>query len=196
MLKYFLIILAILAVLTVAFMGIRGSTSRVPPLMVFDDLDDQPKYKNQGESAFFPDGRQMRLPPAGTVPWGRLIDKPDPSLLVDDQLAFEQKKIPTPITMDLLQHGQRVFNTYCVVCHGAFGNGNGVTVQYGQAPPANYHSDRLRQVTDGYLYQVITDGKGLMGPYGPSIRPADRWAVVAYVRAGKSIWCSLAPRSM
>jgi mono/diheme cytochrome c family protein len=72
-----------------------------------------------------------------------------------------------------------------VPCHGGFGDGNGITVKYGQTPPANFHGPRLRQdaAHDGYLFQVITEGKGLMGPYGPNIRPEDRWAVVAYVRA-------------
>lgn len=183
MLKYVLIILALITILAVAFVGLRGQTSRQPPVMVFDDLVDQPKYRNQGQSAFFADGRQMRLAPPGTVAWGRSSDKPDPSILADDTANFAHKTIPVPLDAALLQRGRKVFNTYCAVCHGAFGTGNGVATNYGMATPANYHSDRLRQVTDGYLYQVITDGKGLMGAYGPSIKPDDRWAVVAYVRA-------------
>ncbi len=181
--KYVLIILALLTVLTVGFVGLRGQTSRQPPVMVFNDLVDQPKYKNQGESAFFADGRQMRLPPAGAVAWGRTPDKPDPGNLIDDADYYGLKVIPLPVDAALLQRGQRVFNTYCAVCHGGFGTGNGVATNYGMSAPANYHTDRLRQVTDGYLYQVITEGKGLMGAYGPSIKPPDRWAAVAYVRA-------------
>ncbi len=183
MFKYVLIILAVLSLVTVVFMGVRGSISRKPPIVIFDDMDDQPKYKNQAGSNFFPDGRQMRLPPAGTVPFGREVSAPDKSLLVDDAAQFQLQRMPVEVTMELLERGQRLYTTYCSVCHGGFGNGNGITVQYGQAPPANYHGDRLRQAPDGYIYQVITEGKGLMGPYGPSIRPADRWAIVAYVRA-------------
>lgn len=183
MLKYVLIILAIFAILVVAFAGLRGQTSREAPVILFDDMHDQPKYKNQGQSAFFADGRQMRLPPAGTIAWGRDSGKPDPAFLVDDAANYELKKIPVTIDATLLQRGQKVYNTYCTVCHGGFGTGNGVTTGYGMTPPANYHSDRLRQVPDGYIYRVITEGKGLMGAYGPSIKPADRWAAVAYVRA-------------
>jgi mono/diheme cytochrome c family protein len=183
MMKYILIILAALTLLTVAFMGFRGTTSRQPPIMVFDDLDDQPKFKNQAGTSFFPDGREMRLAPAGTVAYGRQVAQPDKSLLVDDQAQFQLKQIPMPVDLALLERGQKLFNTYCAVCHGGFGSGTGITVQYGQAPPANYHSDRLRQAPDGYIYQVITEGKGLMGPYGPSIKQEDRWSVVAYVRA-------------
>jgi mono/diheme cytochrome c family protein len=183
MLKYVLIILGLLVALTLIFAGVRGQTSRLPPVLLFDDMVDQPKYRNQGESAFFQDQRQMRLPAPGSVPWGRSAVQPDPSLLVNDPVNYQLKKIPLKLDYALLERGQQVFSTYCVVCHGAFGTGNGITTNYGQAPPANYHADRLRQATDGYLYQVITEGKGLMGPYGPSIAPEDRWAVVAYVRA-------------
>lgn len=183
MLKYILIALGCLVVLTLAFLGVRGTASRQPPMMFFDDMDDQPKYKNQAGSAFFPDGRQMRLPPQGSVAWGRESGRPDPALLVDDGVEYQRQRIAGKIDYELLDRGRRLYGTYCTVCHGGFGNGNGVATQYGMAPPANYHTDRLRQATDGYLYQVITEGKGLMGPYGPSIRPADRWAIVAYVRA-------------
>lgn len=183
MLKYVLIILATLSLLTLAVMGVRGMTSRRPPLMVFDDMDDMPKYKNQAGSEFFPDGRQMRPIPPGTVAWGRDAGRPDSSVLYSDAGAFQTKRIPMAIDAPLLQRGQKLFTVNCAVCHGGFGDGNGITVKYGQAPPANYHTDRLLQVTDGYIYQVITEGKGLMGPYGPNIKPADRWAIVAYVRA-------------
>lgn len=183
MLKYVLIILAVIVVLGLGFLGLRGMTSRQPPVMVFDDMVDQPKFRNQGETGFFPDGRQMRNPPAGTVAWGRAATSPDKALLVDDTANFDLEKIPVAVDVALLEKGQKLYTTYCAVCHGGFGNGAGVTGNYGMAPPANYHSDRLRQVTDGYLYKVITEGKGLMGPYGPSIKPPDRWAVVAYVRA-------------
>lgn len=183
MLKYVLITLALLAVLTVSFLGIRGAISRQPPRVIFGDMETQPKYKNQSDTTFFPDGREMRLPPAGAIAWGHLAGQPDAAMLNDDAAAFQLKQSPRKLDRALLDRGQQVFTTYCIVCHGAFGSGNGITTQYGQSPPANYHTDRIRQSTDGYLYQVITEGKGLMGPYGPSIRPQDRWAVVAYIRA-------------
>ena len=68
MLKYVLIILALVTILTIAFAGLHGQTSHKPPVMVFDDMVDQPKYKNQGESAFFADGRQMRFRRRGRSP--------------------------------------------------------------------------------------------------------------------------------
>lgn len=183
MIKYVLIILLALIVITLSIAGVRGTISRQPPILLFDDMVDQPKYKSQAESPFFPDGRTMRLPPAGTIAWGHSPDAPSPDYLIDDAAAYLVQKNPRKIDMALLQHGQQVFNTYCAVCHGRAGLGNGVTTQYNMSQPANYHLDRLRAETDGYFYKVITEGKGLMGSYGSSIRPADRWAVIAYIRA-------------
>jgi len=183
MMKYVVIVILALVVLVLSFAGIRGTTSRQPPILLFDDMVDQPKYKPQSQSPFFPDGRTLRPAPAGTVPFGRPGFSPSPAPVYDDPAAFDLKQIPLKVDAALLTRGQQVYSTYCTVCHGAAGTGNGIVTQYNSAQPANYHSDRLRGVTDGYLYKVITEGKGLMGAYGPSIRPEDRWAAVAYLRA-------------
>lgn len=183
MLKYVIIFLLAIVAITLSIFGVRGMTSHRPPVVLFGDMDNQPKYKSQAESPFFPDGRTMRPTPPGAMPWGRRAESPSPQLIVDDQAAYALKKMPVKLDAALLTRGQQVYNTYCTVCHGAAGLGNGVTTQYNMSQPANYHIDRLRQETDGYFYKVITEGKGLMGGYGPSIHPADRWAVVAYVRA-------------
>ncbi len=183
MLKYVIIFLLAFVVITLSIFGVRGMTSRRPPVVLFGDMDNQPKYKSQAQSPFFPDGRTMRPPPPGTIQWGRSATALAPEYLADQQAAYQLKKMPVKLDQALLSRGQHVFSTYCVVCHGGAGLGNGVTTQYNMSQPANYHIDRLRQETDGYFYKVITEGKGLMGGYGPSIHPADRWAVVAYVRA-------------
>jgi hypothetical protein len=49
--------------------------------------------------------------------------------------------------------------------------------------PPSYHQDRLRQVPNGYIYDVITNGFGAMFGYSAQVPPRDRWAIVAYVRA-------------
>jgi mono/diheme cytochrome c family protein len=76
-----------------------------------------------------------------------------------------------------------LFNTYCAVCHDQAGLGQGITTQYGMINPPTFLSPRLQAAPVGYLYQVITEGKGQMGSYADKIKPPDRWAVVAYVRA-------------
>lgn len=183
--KTILISFAGLVIVTVAILGFRGQTSHRPPLWIFPDMQDQPKYKPQTPSAFFADGRADRPTPHGTVPWGRKASQPDDEFLISDQQRFAMKTIPLKLDRQLLQRGQRLYGIYCAVCHGGTGSGDGITTHslYGMNKPPSYHQDRLRQATDGYIYQVITEGKNTMGGYGGNIHPSDRWAIVAYVRA-------------
>ena len=48
-------------------------------------------------------------------------------------------------------------------------------------PPA-YTLDRLRNASDGYLFKIITEGKGQMAPLAGRIPVNDRWAAVAWLR--------------
>lgn len=77
--------------------------------------------------------------------------------------------------------GEELYITYCAMCHGYTGAGDGALKSY-LNPPALL-TDRARGYTDGYLYSIIRYGRGLMGQYGDKIvRQDERWAVVDYVR--------------
>ena len=88
--------------------------------------------------------------------------------------------------MDLLLRGRERYGIYCTVCHDDAGYGKGmVTKRSPDLIPVSYHTDALRGQTDGYLFDVITNGSQstLMGPYSHQVGVRDRWAIVAYVRA-------------
>lgn len=146
------------------------------------DMQDQPKYKPLAASTFFPDGRSARPIPADTVARGELA-------AVDTAHTGEQDgdfaaTIPIPITMSSLRRGQERFDIFCSPCHGRLGDGNGIVAQRGFHFPADLASDRVRALPPGYIFQVISNGYGGMGDYGDQIPAvADRWAIVAYVRA-------------
>jgi len=182
-LRITLTIVAAVALVTVLLLGVRGTPSPHPPLEWFPDMARQAKYRPQGDSMFFADGRAQRQPPPGTVPWGCVVGDRDPRYL---EVASEYYGLPTmPVKLDraLVRRGQEVFETYCRVCHGGYGDGNGITTSYGMLNPPSYHSDRLRQMGDGEMLKTITEGKGQMGPYADRIALEDRWAVIAFVRA-------------
>ncbi len=82
-----------------------------------------------------------------------------------------------------LKRGQEVFNMTCALCHGQLGNGKGVTTLYQGMVPANLHDPLIREQPVGQIFNTITNGTKTMKGYGHMIRPADRWKVVAYVRA-------------
>ena len=146
------------------------------------DMHDQPKYIPLRPSQFFADGRSERPLIEGTVARGHL----------DDDTAFYTGKgpdgkpldtFPFAVTKADIERGQDRFNVYCTPCHGRLGDGNGMIVQRGFRQPPSYHIDRLRQVPNGYIYDVITNGFGAMQDYSAQIPPRDRWAIVAYIRA-------------
>jgi mono/diheme cytochrome c family protein len=90
---------------------------------------------------------------------------------------------PPPVTLALLQRGQDRFDIYCAPCHGRIGDGNGMIVQRGFPRPPSYYSSTLRKASNQHFYDVITNGHGAMYSYADRVEPADRWAIVAYIRA-------------
>lgn len=99
-------------------------------------------------------------------------------------VAREQEgEPPPPVTLALLERGRQRFNIDCSVCHGFAGFADGMVVQRGFPAPPSYHSDRLRKATNQHFYDVITNGYGVMYSYAQRVSPADRWAIIAYIRA-------------
>ncbi len=90
---------------------------------------------------------------------------------------------PPPVTPALIQRGRERYEIYCTPCHGFDGQGNGVVVQRGFPRPPAYTEPRLLQADARHFYDVITNGYGVMYPYRARVAPADRWAIVAYIRA-------------
>ena len=84
--------------------------------------------------------------------------------------------------------GQQRYNIYCAPCHDRTGSGLGMVVRRGFRRPPSYHIDRLRQVPNGYLFDVISSGFGAMPDFSAEIQPADRWAIVG---VGGVLYCSL-----
>jgi len=173
-----------IVVLAVGVFGFRGCTSTRPPLEVFADMDRQPKYRPQAESRFFADGRTDRPLPVGVVSRGDL--RADASLYQGKGPTGEWiRGVPVVITVDarLLQRGQERYSITCAPCHGALGDGNGITKAYGMGATPTFNDERLRTMAEGEIYNTITNGKATMMGYADKLEPTDRWAVVAYVRA-------------
>ena len=207
--KYFFLSYLFVAAIIIAAFGTRGSKSELPPIEIFQDMDHQAKVKYQTHSDFFADGLGARRPVKGTVPVGFEIPakpasapdyKPPQYGFANGLDYYNTGKIgdyygdglPKEVTLNkaFLERGERQYNIYCAVCHGASGNGKGITSKYGIMTAFNFHqpgstdpSNPGAYRADGAIYDVIANGKGLMGPYGGSIIVQDRWAIVAYIRA-------------
>ena len=145
------------------------------------DMQDQPKYKPLAPSRFFADGRSARPIPAHTIARDELND--NDSFHTGEINGAFLDTIPLPVTLQLLERGHDRYNIFCSPCHGEAGDGLGMVARRGFQIPANLHTDRLRAVPPGYIYQVITYGYGAMPDHGDQIPVRDRWAIVAFVRA-------------
>ena len=140
------------------------------------DMADQPKNRPLSPSDFFSDGRSERPLVENTVAHGAISN--DELFVPKESNAF-----PVPVNRELLERGEERYKIFCSPCHGLQGDGNGMIAMRGMKRPPSYHQDRLRQASNGYFYDVTTNGFGQMYGYSAQIPPCDRWAIIAYVRA-------------
>lgn len=164
--------------------GCRGRQSEAPPIHPHLAMDFQEKFQAQTYNPLFEDKASMRKPPTGTVARGQRRANNQLYEGRTDEGEYVET-IPVTVNRAVLERGQERYNVYCAPCHGKSGKGNGVIMQgdYGYTPASSYHVERLRKVTDGYLYDVITNGVRNMPAYAQQIPVKDRWAIVSYIRA-------------
>ena len=159
----------------------RGCTSSRPPIHLNPSMDDQPKVLTQTASTFFFNGASMREPVPGTIPIGGL--KEDAAFFTgkgaDDKFVAA---IPVTVDETLLERGRQRYVIYCQPCHDARGEGKGILFQRGNVPTASFHQEKILKYPDGQMFDIVTNGMGLMPAYRWPIPPSDRWAIIAYVR--------------
>lgn len=145
------------------------------------DMRDQPRYESFEKSPFFEDNSSARPLVAGAVARGQL--RTDEHLYegrVNDEFA---PTFPFTVTLEVLERGQERYNIFCSPCHGFVGDGQGIIVEYGLRQPTSFHDPELRDEPPGYYFDLISRGTRVMPSYASRIRPEDRWAIVAYIRA-------------
>ena len=193
--RYFLLIFIVCGLAVVGIAGKRGSLTRNRPLQIFPDMKKQLKLRPQTPNAFFANGLSSQLPVAGTVPQSKPIviagreyfpyeDVPVFTGRLPGTTTNFVENNPLPVTVELMKRGQERFTIYCSPCHGQTGEGNGITKKIGaMAVVANLHDKRIVEMADGEIFNTISNGKNLMGAYGPNVPVQDRWAIIAYLRA-------------
>jgi mono/diheme cytochrome c family protein len=140
------------------------------------DMHFSPGLKAQKEGA-------MRQPVKGTIPRGF---RPYSIVTMEEAKAHLN---PFPKSKEVLVHGKQLFNVYCIVCHGQYGEGDGLVVAKANWPrplfarPPSLQSDKIRDYKDGQIFHVITMGQNLMPSYAEKLDNDERWAIVHYLRA-------------
>ena len=173
----------------------RAVNSSQPRIHLIQDMDNQPKFRAQHANALFADGRAMRPPITGTVARGGLNEDDHYYRGISNGQWAATFPPQVALTMDLLQRGQERFNIYCQPCHGLAGYGDGMVNKRAMVlmnlgvngttwvQPKSVHEQQIREQPVGQYFNTITNGVRNMPAYGPQIPVADRWAIVAYVRA-------------
>lgn len=157
-------------------------------------MQNQPKFIPLRSSEFYADRRSARYPVPGTIP--QLDDKSVDREQLDPNSYYLTGKHGNVYGNDLpgagtdqktvaaiLVRGQQRYNIYCAPCHSQLGDGNGMIVQRGYKRPPSFHGQRLKNAPLGWFYDVISNGFGGMPDYAAQVKPADRWAIAAYIRA-------------
>ncbi len=158
-------------------------------IQIIPDMDSQEKVKTQSPLPFFADGRGSRPWPEGTVARGMLRADARYYRGLEPDSTFT-REFPEPVTEALLARGKQRYDIYCATCHGLGGAGDGMTNQRAEqlqegtwTPPTDLASQAVVERPHGHLYNSIANGIRNMPAYGHQIPPADRWAIVAYLRA-------------
>jgi mono/diheme cytochrome c family protein len=199
--KYALLLVTALALIPPALIArFRAMPSEKPRVHYFQDMDNQPKFRAQAATAIFADGRAMRPPVPGTIARGHLEDDDHYHRGVMRTVVGGSEwasAFPSQVTVDLalLRRGQDRFNIYCTPCHGYSGHGDGIIHQRADqlviagingstwVAPKSLHEKAIREQPVGQIYNSITNGVRTMSGYAAQVPVADRWAIVAYVRA-------------
>lgn len=145
------------------------------------DMHNQPKIKAQALNPFFPDGRGGRPLVAGTVALSAPVEATAYSSGKESGALVRQA--PVPATPAVLARGRERYDVFCSPCHDRVGTGQGMIVLRGYRRPPSFHIARLRQEADGYFFDTITNGFGVMPNYAQQVPVADRWAITLYIRA-------------
>ncbi|MBI3909890.1 MAG: cytochrome c [Armatimonadetes bacterium] len=140
-----------------------------------------PAYKAQSSNPVFVNQATMQTPVEGTLPRGAHAfhyAQTD----ADRKQAGKELANPFQPTPETLQRGQRVFQTFCLVCHGESGRGDGPIIPKFPNPP-NFLSAQSRQLSDGEMFHTITLGRKKMASYAAQVPWDDRWRVILYIRS-------------
>jgi mono/diheme cytochrome c family protein len=162
-----------MAVAAMLFATVAAGCKHSEPNFIFmPDMYYSPALKAQEEGG-------MRTPVKGTVPRG--FTPYDFAVENNEELG---RKLVNPLqrTKSVMLRGQQQYNTYCIVCHGAYGEGDGSVVPKMPRPPS-LQTEKVQSWPDGRIFHVISAGQNVMPSYASQITQEDRWAIVHYIRA-------------
>jgi len=172
--------LAVVAALALPACG-AGGNDRAREYM--PDMARGPAYKAFAPNPATRSGLTLQAPVPGTIARGHRAFTFHYSAGEEEAArAGRELANPLPLTPAALEDGRGLYQTYCLVCHGANGKGDGPLVVAGKIPtPPAYTSIRVAPFPAGRIFHVVTMGTQKMPSYAALLTPGERWKVVGYV---------------
>jgi len=147
------------------------------------DMAHSLAYDAYSTNPIFRDGKTLQAPVPGTIAVGAALPFRYAATPQDAERAGRELHNPFPASHAVLVRGQQVYTTFCAVCHGVRGAGDGPVIQTRKFPnPPSYTDRRLLDMPDGQMFHVITRGTELMPSYAGQISAEDRWKAIHYIR--------------
>ena len=173
-LKFFIVVFV--------FAFVSCSDHKKPNFEYAPDMAHYRAYPTYSENPSLPSGKSALEPVEGTIPRGF-----EPFPYTNDPEGFERagKELKNPFAQNktALSEGKKLYEIYCMVCHGRYGRGDGPVAKNKQFPaPADFKSENVKKLADGQIYFAITYGFGSMSSYAGVLTPEERWKIVTYVR--------------
>ncbi len=149
----------------------------------FPDMAYSPAYRTWSENPVYEDGKTMQAPVEGTIPRNMIPFQYEPTIEEQARAGMELVN-PHTVTPENIERGRRVYNAFCMNCHGESGDGLGHLFTSGRylVPPSSLLDERSRSLPDGSIYHTISLGYGVMAEHASLIRPDDRWKSILYIR--------------
>jgi mono/diheme cytochrome c family protein len=142
-----------------------------------------PSYETYSVNPNFKDSMSARRPVEGTIPRGSTyLPYPYPNTPEGYEAAGRELKNPLERSAANLAEGKRLFEIFCVNCHGAEGKGDGSIVQNGKFPPPPSYSGQLKDLSEGKMFHSVTYGKNLMGSHASQVNQSERWKIIMYIQ--------------
>ncbi len=203
--RYFFLIFSLLGLLVILILPNRFSKFSHTEWRLFPDMDEQDVAMPQDASDFFADGRVARTPDKNLVPMGfaplseETRDQlPEFGFSNGSGYVFTGKNgdvhgkgIPKEFNLESLEdtrqflaHGKERYQINCSPCHGYAADGQGAVSKVpSPLTIPSLNSGNALILPDGNIFDIITNGRGLMGSFKHNTSIKDRWAIVAYLRS-------------
>lgn len=99
---------------------------------------------------------------------------------------------PLPVSKENISDGKKIYQTQCMMCHGALGEGNGPAGLLLVPHPANLSvTRRLPIATDAFLFWTLSEGGVLletaMPAFSERLSNEEIWKTILYINSGFTI---------